>query len=163
ILNAAGCMRKLNRHDEALDLLEGLLRAPPAALSDEQKENAQRALADLRGLVGTIEITRAEPGAVITIDGRARGAVPSPGPLRVVAGSHVVRVTKDMLEPFETRVEVAGGQTVRVVARLLAPAALGELRVTELRGRVLEVIVDGAVVGNTPYNGRLAPGLHIVW
>ena len=43
---------------------------------------------------GTIEIAGADLGAAIIIDGGSRG-VSCPRPLRVVAGSHLVRVVKD--------------------------------------------------------------------
>src|SRR5258706_542611 len=82
-------------------------------------------------------ITPAEPGAAITIDGQSRGEFPALAPLRVATGSHAVRVTKEGFESFATRVEVAGGQSVRVVARLHALTRSGRLRVAEQRGRVL--------------------------
>lgn len=117
--NAAVCLKKLGRFDEALDLYEILLRDFPD-LPEPNKTSAQRALTELQGLVGSIEVTGAEPGAALAIDGRSRGELPSIGPLRVPAGTHVVRVHKEGFEPFEARVDVAGGATVRMEAKLRA-------------------------------------------
>jgi hypothetical protein len=159
--NAAICLRRLQRFDEALDLYEALLREFPDMPADLKIE-AQRAVKELRGLVGTVDVQGAEPDAAISIDGLSRGEYPALTPLRVPAGSHTVRVYKEGFEPFETRVQVAGGQTVPAVARLRALAAAGRLRVGESSGKALAVIVDGNEVGRTPWEGRLLPGEHTV-
>ncbi|MEZ4301027.1 MAG: PEGA domain-containing protein [Polyangiaceae bacterium] len=159
--NAAYCLRRLGRYDEALDLYESVLRdftGIPADLKDE----AQRAILELRGLVGTIEIDDSEPGASISIDGRTRGEHPSLAPLRVAAGSHAVRVYKEGFEPFETRVDVAGKATAHVIAKLRPLAASGRLKVIEQSGREMEVLIDGSLVGQTPWEGRVPAGEHVV-
>src|SRR5262249_3788912 len=89
--NAALCLAQLQRFDEALDLYESLLK-DFQALPEDLKAQAQREVVRLRELVGTIDIASAEVGAAMTIDGRDRGEFPAPGPLRVAAGSHVIRV-----------------------------------------------------------------------
>ena len=159
--NAAVCLRKLNRFDEALDMYETLLREF-VSLAADKKSAAQKEVAELRELVGTIDITGSEPGASIVVDGRTRQDYPLIDPLRVSAGTHIVRVIKAGFEPFEAQQEVAGGQTVHLVAKLRALTASGRLRVTERSGKALEVVVDGAVVGVTPWEGVLAIGEHVV-
>src|SRR5579871_77659 len=54
--NAAVCLRKEGRYDEALDLLEELLRVY-ADLSPPERAFAERQIVELRGSVGSIEIT----------------------------------------------------------------------------------------------------------
>lgn len=159
--NAAVCLRKLGRNDEALDLYEGLLR-DAGELPVDLKAEAQRAILELRAIVGTIEIEAAQPGASITVDGRRRGEHPLFAPLHVNAGSHVVRLYSEGREPFETSVEVAGGQTARVTARLVQLVQAGSLRVSEKSGKALSVVVDGNVVGTTPWEGPIATGDHTV-
>ncbi len=112
-LGAASSLQKLGRFDEALDLFEILLKEDGDTLAPDVRGAAQRQVVELRGLTGTVEISGAEIGASITIDGRDRGDYPAPGPLRVAAGSHLVRVSRQGFEPFETRADVAGGQTRR--------------------------------------------------
>jgi hypothetical protein len=159
--NAALVLQRLQRFDEALDLFETLLRDFPN-LPPEDKTQAQLAVIKLRGLVGTIDLDGAELGAEISIDGRDRGDYPPPAPLRVAAGTHVVRVYKEGFEPFEQRVDTAGGEATRVKARLRALTRVGRLKVSEQQGRALDVVVDGVVVGKTPWEGPLSVGQHTV-
>lgn len=160
--NAAFCLRKLNRFDEALDMYEALLREYPD-VSQDKKEAAQKEVAELRGLVGTIDIVGAEPGSSIVVDGRPRPDYPLIDPLRVSAGTHSVRLFREGFRPFETRIDVAGGQTVKITAKMAALAASGRLRVAEASGKTMDVVIGGAVVGVTPWEGSLAVGDQVVW
>jgi hypothetical protein len=159
--NAAFCLQRLHRFDEALEMYETLVRDYPN-MSAEDKVSAAKSIADLGSLVGTIELRGAEPGASIVIGGRDRGVSPPPGPIRVSIGTHVVRVYKEGFLPFETRVEVSGGRTTKVEARLGALTQGGRLRITEQMGKTVDVLVDGVVVGKTPWEGTLAAGEHTV-
>ncbi|MBX3231072.1 MAG: PEGA domain-containing protein [Labilithrix sp.] len=160
--DAALCLKQLGRYDEALEMFETLLRSFPN-LPEEDKREAQRDLVELRAHVGAVDVQQAEPGAAILVDGRDRGVWPPAAPLRVLVGSHVVRVFREGFLPFEKRVEVASGQTVEVVASLRRLDAFGKLRVAEQSGRTLDVIVDGVVVGKTPWEGPLSLGPHTVF
>ncbi|AUX45005.1 uncharacterized protein SOCE26_064840 [Sorangium cellulosum] len=160
--SAALCLQQLRRYDEALALFETLLGDFSEKLPQNTRTAAQEAVVRLRGLIGTLDIAGAEIGASITVDGRRRGDYPMPAPLRVGAGSHVVRVYKEGFEPFEMRVDVAGGQVVRILSRLHKLVESGRLRVTEQKGKVLDVLVDGYTVGKTPWEGPLSPGQHTV-
>ncbi|MFO0555970.1 MAG: PEGA domain-containing protein [Polyangiaceae bacterium] len=159
--NVAFCLRKLKRFDEALDMYETLLREYPN-LAQEKKQVVQKEIAELRDLVGTIDIRAAEPGASIVVDGRARADYPLIDPLRVAAGTHTVRLFKQGFQPFETSVEVAGGITVTVEAKMPALVASGMLRIAEKAGQKMDVLVDGATVGVTPWEGTIAVGEHVV-
>ncbi|WP_437647217.1 kelch repeat-containing protein [Sorangium sp. So ce362] len=160
--SAALCLQQLRRYDEALALFEILLRDFSQRLPADTRNAAQQAVVRLRGLVGTVDVADAEIGASILVDGQHRGDYPLPAPLRIGAGSHVVRVYKEGFEPFETRVDVAGGQVVRILSRLQKLVESGRLRVTEQRGEALDVLVDGYTVGKTPWEGPLSPGRHTV-
>jgi hypothetical protein len=160
--NAAVCLEKLQRDDEALDMFEGLLRAFGDTMPAPSKEQAQREVVNLRSRVGILEITGAELGAALAVDGSTRGEYPPVHPLRVPAGTHTVRLFKEGFEPFELRVDVAGGQVAGLVAKLVPLVASGRLRVTEERGAGLEVLIDGSLAGTTPWEGRLPVGEHLV-
>ena len=159
--NAAVCLRKLHRFDEALDMFEALLKEFPN-LPANDKASAERERAELKGLVGAIEIRSSEPDASAVVDGRDRGVAHPGQSIRVSAGSHVVKVYKEGFTPFESRVEVSGGQTAVVEAKLGALTQSGRLRVSEQGGQSLDVLVDGVVVGKTPWDGQLALGEHTV-
>lgn len=157
--NAAVALNKLGRYDEALDLFEELIAKFPDLPDRAQVESEIR---DLARLVGAIEVKLAASGATVVIDGRPRGVTPLSKPLRVTAGSRSVRVVMDGMVPYETRVDVAGGVTVPVVPTLTALVRAGRLKVSERSGRSVEVLIDGIVVGTTPWEGALQPGTHTV-
>jgi hypothetical protein len=159
--NAAVCLRRLNRFDEALDMYESLLR-DFRDVSPADRAVSERELAQLKTSVGAIALEGGVPGAAVIIDGRERGTLPLRGPARVGAGTHTVRVSRDGFLPFEARVDVAGMQTAPLKVELVALTAGGRLQITEQSGRTLDVVVDDAVVGKTPWHGLLAPGAHAV-
>ncbi|WP_438004299.1 PEGA domain-containing protein [Sorangium sp. So ce321] len=159
--NAALCLRRLRRYDEELEMLELLLAFPE--LTAPERAWTERELAAVRGLVGSLVLDVAEAGAAISIDGRPRGATPAPAPLRVPAGSRLVRVFKPGFAPAEVRVDVAGGQSVPVRIQLTPLVHSGWIRVEEAAGKVLDVVVDNVVVGKTPWEGLVPPGEHVVF
>ncbi|MEM1031737.1 MAG: kelch repeat-containing protein [Myxococcota bacterium] len=160
--NAAAAYRELGRYAEALETYEDLMRTYPD-MADADLTEVRKAVTELRGRVGRIEIDRAEPGAQIVVDGTVRGVYPPPGDLRVSAGSHIVRLVKEGFEPFEARVDLAGGERTRVEAVMTALTESGQLKVVETTGAgEVEVLVDDVVVGTAPWAGRLSVGQHSV-
>lgn len=158
--DAALCLRKLNRFDEALDLFQALIREFPS-LPAEERALAESAIKELTGRVGGIDIQAAEPGASIVIDGRERGTVPAP-PLRVNVGTHLLRLSREGFVPFETQVKVAGAQTVTVQGKLAPLTRGGRLKVSEQSGKAADVLVDNVLVGKAPWEGSLPAGSHMV-
>lgn len=159
--NAAICLRKVGRFDEALDLFEALAREFPD-LSPTDRALAEHEIQELQASVGTLDVRDAPAGAMVTIDAVSRGRTPLATPLRLSAGTHVVRVTLEGTLPFEARLDLAGRQAAVLRAVLVPLTRAGRLRVTEREGERLEVVVDGAVAGTTPWEGALAPGAHTV-
>jgi hypothetical protein len=156
--NVALCLYELRRTDEALEMFEALLGF--SDLPADYREVAESAIAELEPQVGKLTIEGGEIGATIVIDGRYRGALPLPGPLRVKAGSHEIKAFKEGLDAFGATVEVGAGKTAVVQLRSLATG--GTLHVTEERGRVLDVVLDGTIVGKTPWRGSVSAGEHLV-
>jgi hypothetical protein len=158
--NMALCLRKLRRFDESLDLYETLLAEYPT-MPAQDRAFADKEIAELRKRVGTLEIS-GQPGASVTVGGRTRGTLPLPKALRLAAGTHVVRVYKEGFLPFESRVELLGEQAAKLEAKLEQLTQSGRLQVTEQGGKSVDVEVDHAVVGKTPWEGTLPPGEHTV-
>lgn len=160
IKNAALCLRRLNRFAEAVDMNERLLAFP--GVSEEEKGIANAELTQLRPVVGNIIIDGVQPGATVAIDNKPIGTTPLRGPVHVPVGTRVVRILKAGFETFEQRVEAAGGKDITVRA-VLAPLELsGWLSVEEASGYNVDVILDGTVVGKTPWRGLIATGDHLV-
>jgi hypothetical protein len=158
--NAVVCLQKLQRYDEALDLYETLLRDYGDRLPKDAKENAEKHLAEVRALVSTVDVKGALEGASIIVNGRFRGTTPLPGPLRIGPGHHEIRAYKEGYDPYGASVDVTGQQAVDVTLTSLSTG--GRLRVVEQRGRPLDVVLDGVVVGKTPWEGGVAVGEHVV-
>lgn len=160
--NAALALEKLERSDEAIDLYEELLASFAGRLSSEERASVSSKLAALQQQVGRLQVSANIDGTLI-VDGRRRGVVPLGAPIRVPAGPHLVRVIRDGYAPAEATVTTTAGQLVTVDLKLEALAATGRLRVVDEGGASgLEVQIDGAPVGVTPWEGTLGPGRHIV-
>jgi hypothetical protein len=98
-------------------------------------------------------------GAVISVDGRVVGAVPSR--ISVPAGRHQASVSKDGYEPWERWLDVADSQEVPLEI-VLAPltASRASLLVTSAPSGA-SIKVDGAPQGVTPAAiSGLTPGTH---
>ncbi|MBW2529306.1 MAG: PEGA domain-containing protein [Deltaproteobacteria bacterium] len=159
--NAAVCLRELGRFDESLAMFEALLKEFDN-LSDADKSNVQKEVTFLRAKVGSVDILVIEPDAEVMIDGRARGRTPLSAPLRVSVGVHIVRIYKPGFAPLEERIVVAPRKTVIVDGTLDKLVRSGQLKVVAAKGKSADVLVDGAVVGQTPWEGSVAVGKHSV-
>ena len=159
--NAGIALSRVGRYDEAYETFSALLREFPE-LAPGDREQVRQELNKLAKLVGTIEIVSIDAGATVAIDGRARGRIPLAAPLRVAAGTHLIRVFLEGRLPWVRRVDIAGGQALRLTVDLPRLASAGTLKVVEPSGAPANVVVDGAVVGKAPWQGRLAPGSHWV-
>jgi hypothetical protein len=162
-INAAICLDKLERYDEALELYEEALTKFASQLDDSDRATIGPTMARLRQKVGSIDVSANVLGGSLVIDQRARGKLPLLTPVRVLGGPHVVRVLKDGYAPFETKVNVAIGSTVTVEAKLKPLEQAGQLRVEDPENDGSEVYIDRALVGTAPWEGTLGPGKHLVW
>lgn len=159
--NAGVCLKVLGRLDEALVMFEKVLAFPD--VPEDMRVRVEPQIAELRAATGLITVRGGEKGAVVSIDGRPRGALPLAGPLRAVAGLRTIRVHLEGYVPFVQTVDVRAGGDVEVTAKLEVLARAGRLKVTEKAGLEASVVIDGVVVGTTPWEGALAPGDHAIW
>jgi len=159
-LNAAICLERLGRADEAIELYEEVLTKFSDGIDASARAGVISATANLRKKIGSIDVSANVEGMLV-IDGRMRGKLPLVAPVRVLPGSHVVRVIKDGWDTFQQTVKVEVGQTVAVDAKLSPLTTSGRLRVEApgLEGGL--VFIDGAAVGDAPWEGTLAPGPHL--
>jgi len=161
-LDMAICLEALGREDEALEAYDEAIAAFGKDLSDAERANIARKVRALRAKVGAIDIASNVNGAVV-IDGRDRARLPLATPIRVTAGTHVVRVIKDGFVTFETTIDVGAGERVSIDAKLAPLTTMGGLRVEDSGTSGADVVVDGVVVGAAPWEGTLGLGTHVVW
>jgi PEGA domain len=156
--NAALCLRMMHRYAEALEMLERFLRF--SNLTDTDREFSSREMQDLKRFVGLLVVRGPDDGALVSVDGGDRGRTPLAAPLRVSAGSHVVRVFKPGFAPVERQFVITGGQSLTIDVKLDPVTQLGRLRVVEQAGLHPQVLVDGAAVGAAPWEGPVGAGTH---
>ena len=161
-LNVAVCLYELERYDEALDYYEeALTRYPESQLSPASRADAKKQIAEIEPKTGRLDISSNVDGQLV-IDGRPRGKLPLPAPVRVMPGKHLVRVVFDGYATFEKQVEVKAASTTPLEAKLEALTSSGRLRVEGEGIDGAQVTVDGAQVGTAPWEGTLGPGPHVV-
>lgn len=160
--NAAIALDRLGRYDEALELYEELLLKYAGGLDDEDRAAIAPAMEALRQKVGSISVT-SNVGGEVSIDGRFRGKLPLPVPIRVLAGAHKIRVVRVGYQPFERSISVDATKSMSVDARLESQKGVGTLEVEDTDDTHADVFVDGAKLGRAPWEGSLPPGKHLVW
>lgn len=160
--NAAIALRHLGRFAEAYQLYGALLQEFSIAMSPEQRagvEGERRALLDY---LGGLEVRIQEPGVNVVVDGQQRGVTPMADPLYLDVGIHTVRLSKAGFETLETQSAVVAG-TIRKLTGTLKPLSVGgTLIVSATNDQELDVVIDGAIVGRTPWRGTLPIGRHSV-
>jgi hypothetical protein len=156
------CLEKLQQYDEALLEFESVLRDYGETLPAGDREIVAMKIREMLGVVGEVTVSGAEPGASVSVDGLPRGQYPLLVPLRVAAGSHIVRISKTGFETFEARILVAGAQIEHVAAHLQPLGPSGRVRIAEQSGKTLDVLIDGSRMGESPWEGPLLPGSHVV-
>ncbi len=161
-LNAALCLDRLGRYDEALEMYEEVAARFQAELGPDDTTALGPAMGALRGKVGSIEVGANVDGTVV-VDGKPRGKLPLTRPLRVLPGSHRIRILKDGYATAERVVEVRLGATAKLDMTLKPLAAAGQLRVEDPENVGSEVFIDRVSVGVSPWEGTLGPGRHVVW
>lgn len=132
-------------------------KAPKAS-----KSLAETRLKELDGKTGQVAISVTEAGAAIAVDDKPVGTSPLASPLRLSAGPHRIRVTKDGFAPFDTAPSVLAGTTTNVSAKLEASSTKGHLSVREKSGNPVRVVVDGVDMGDAPWSGDVEAGTHDV-
>jgi len=161
-MNAASCLTQLGRYDEALEFYEEVLAEFRQQVTDEHRKAIARAAEPLRRKVGSIDVSGNVVGTLV-IDGRQRGKLPLLTAVRAMPGKHEIIVIKEGYEAFSQTVQVAAGQTTFVKAWLKPLTDSGRLRLVHDGLVGATVYVDGAPVGNLPWEGNLAVGPHLYW
>jgi hypothetical protein len=123
-VDAAICLERLGRYDEALEMYEELVTTFRNDLDDADRATIGPAMAAVRKKLGTVMVIANVEGAVV-LDGRPRTNLPLSMPIRAMPGRHLLRIVKEGFATYERWIDVTVGQETVVLAELapLAPAA----------------------------------------
>lgn len=161
-------VRVARAHDElghkvkAYEAFKDTLDKYGDSLFGADKKQAETRLAELAKATGTLSIRVGEPGAAVSVDGKAIGNSPVPALMRVLSGQRVVKVRKPGFVDFDKTVDVGPDAKVVLDVELQKASTTGKIRVVEQTGQELRVLLDGLDVGATPYEAEIAPGSHEV-
>ncbi len=161
-LNIGLCLKNLGRYVEAISEVDALLEKFGGSLSKPVRSLVLRLREEASKHTGQLLLAVQPSGATLILNGEERGVLPLPESLRLDSGTHLIRLQKDGFEPSEHPVTVAGGELERISVQLRALRGKATLSVVEKSGLRLDVLVDSAVVGQTPWKGSVATGRHSI-
>jgi hypothetical protein len=125
-------------------------RARPAPVADD--ELAPIAPIAAKGDL-TVKVASSLAGSILSIDGKEVGALPLP-PQNIPSGEHTVTVKRPGYAAFVKKVQIPGGKSVEVEAKLTAVSAV--LSVTsDVPGA--QVLLNGRSIGIVPLNDVEVP------
>ncbi len=108
-----------------------------------------------------VTVSSMTKGAKVFIDDKEVGEVPLPGVVEVEPTRHTVQVKKRGYTTFIDTILPSPGQIVEVEADLVASGGFVKVK-SKQADLKLQLLVDGNVVGTTPFDGDVAPGKHVL-
>lgn len=158
LYNMGRALQALNRYPEALSKLEAFDAAAPAELK-KRVPRLPLLIGELRAKVATLTIQSNAEGARILVRGTVVGKAPLPGPLKLISGKADIEIEAEGYFPFKQTVDLPGGGSMVVEAKLFSRATTGMLVVRASATRS-EVLIDGKSVGLAPVETILPGGAH---
>ena len=149
----------LGRLGESYDAYSDVQQTYGPKLGAVEKALVAKRLKELAAKTGWLSIRVSEAGAQVGVDGKPFGTSPVPALVRVLVGTHAVRIDKPGFASFQGNAEVAADGKAVIEANLTPVATLGHV-IVHAAGDTLRVLVDGVDVGATPWEGDLPPGTH---
>lgn len=158
--NMARVLTFLGRYPEALVAYQKFLaNAPSGILNDEQQKSLFKLIEEVKGKIAAVRLSSDVTGARVLVRGTEVGTTPLPDALSVNAGTAKVEVIAEGYRPFEATLELAGGATVDVDAKLARVDFSGTLVVTaNVPGAT--ILVDGVARGASPVTVKVQQGPH---
>lgn len=160
LVNIALCYKALFDYPKAIGALEAALREHAATMDAGDKSAAESAIAEMRGLLGTVIVEVSPVGATVSIDGEEQPASAAGKPISLGPGPHRFAAKAEGYAASEVSQPVASGDTNKVV-RLALVADKGYLRV-DARDASASILLDQKQVGSGHWAGLVTPGTHVI-
>lgn len=122
LYNIGLTLQALHRYVEAEEALSEYLVQGADKVPEDRIMEVTQIIAELRGVIGYLEVTCNVEGAVVMLDGAQVGDTPLEQPLKLNVGSYEVAVQKDGYTAFETSVDIPGKETVILKTELESTA-----------------------------------------
>ncbi len=161
LYNVAVCDKEMGRYARAIAELRRSLEAGGSDLPRSYVKRAQDTVETLEPFVTTLQVESSEPGATILVDGEEAGRTPVGQPLPIDVGERVVQLAKPGFRGEPTRIKAVSGvaSTVRLALERVEQRQRVSVRAVGLKaGERADVLVDGVVVGESPWTGQVLTG-----
>ena len=158
--NIALSQKALFRYSQAAQTLERALSQHQTELDKQDKAQIQTAIAELKGLVGSVVVTVNVPGAKLSVDGRALTSHQAKRPILLNSGEHTISATAPGHAQARRIVRIAGGQK-RVAVNIELRPIKGFVKVTS-EDQHAAIGIDGNGLAYGSWQGWLKPGEHYV-
>ncbi len=163
--NIAACEKQLRHYARARALVRRFLDEGKAVNGPDDEKAAKEFLELTETFVTPVKIDVNVEGVEVSIDDEAIGTSPFKETVVVDIGKRRVVAKKSGYRPFDKTVGVGGekdGTIVIAMEKEEVAAGAGKVKVTESTGLAVDVLVDSAVVGKTPYEAAIGAGSHTI-
>jgi hypothetical protein len=157
--NMAACQKELRKYAKTIPLVQRYIQESGDKLSAQDRAEADALLTALKPGTTTVRVEVSETDADVTLDDEQLGKSPLAAPVLVDLGTHKLRVKKTGYDDFEQTLN-AGGEALAVAVKLTHTVHEGTLFVRA--GTNDTISLDGHVVGEGVYNGKLPSGPHVL-
>lgn len=160
--NIAQALSALGRSPEALESYQRFLAdAPRGILNDDLQKQLFKLIEEVKAKIARVDVRCDVKGARVLVRGVEVGKTPLAQALPVNAGPAKVEVVADGYRPFEVAIELPGGGSKVIEAKLERVDFSGTLVVrANIVGAQIEI--DGEPRGASPVTVKLAQGAHTV-
>ena len=159
--NMAVCEKELRHYARATKLVERYLAEGGDRLTAENRRSATETRDALRDFYSLVTVTGLPADAILRVDGVEVARAPLEGPLPIDLGNHRLRVEHPAFEPYERAFEVPGSTPLTLPVAMKAAVLSARLQISAVpRDSVIRI--DGKVLCTARWDGRLAPGKHLV-
>lgn len=158
--NIASCEQRLKRYAHSRALLERYLAEGGAALTDQDRRDAEKVLKIIAPFVSTVNVTTTPDAVEVVVDGEVVGETPLPAPIYVELGKHEIALRKEGFREATRSVAATGGDSLSVRIQLEPQSHEGLLEVRAGPGEL--ITMDGANLGIGSVSRKVASGRHVL-
>jgi hypothetical protein len=164
LFNVGVCEKNLGHYIKASAAFRKELAEAAHKVPAREVQEIRAVLATLEPLISTLVVTSNEPGATLTIDKEQQpGATPFTQPLTIDVGVHTLHLTKPgFKDGVIENLSVVSGTPAQANFTIQPLERMGHARIDVSGPPRAALYVDGRDVGNSPFDGELHEGPHVV-